>query len=202
LRKHGIFWKTTLGALLTVVLVRPSFAQSAEQQAKLLDFGYRGAKVDAARAVQNRVAAEASLTRLDVTVATVNAYLTLLAAEQTVRAAQADVERRETFTKSVHVLVGNHINVNRERAGQLGVTTAGVGRSFLAATSSSRFVAPNYWAAPRSGFAYLVQVPQSDVTEVRDVEHIPATQGASSKSLDGRRGPSGKRSGPRWNNGF
>src|SRR5262250_3874387 len=45
-----------------------------------LDFGYRGAKVDAARAVQNRASAEASLTRLDVTVTTINAYLTLLAA--------------------------------------------------------------------------------------------------------------------------
>src|SRR4029077_3005885 len=34
-------------------------------------FGYRGAKVDAARAVRNRAAAEASLTRLDVAVAAV-----------------------------------------------------------------------------------------------------------------------------------
>ena len=74
-----------------------------------LDFGYRGARVDAARAAQNRAAAEASLTRLDVSVATLNAYLTLLAAEQTVRAAQADVERRETFAKSVHVLVDNQL---------------------------------------------------------------------------------------------
>src|SRR5215471_18989497 len=55
-----------------------------------LDFGYRGAKVDAARAAQSRVSAEASLTRLDVSIATVNAFLTLLAAEQTARAAQAD----------------------------------------------------------------------------------------------------------------
>src|SRR5215469_12459497 len=57
-----------------------------------LDFGYRGAKVDAARAAQSRVSAEASLTRLDVSMATVNAFLTLLAAEQTARAAQADVD--------------------------------------------------------------------------------------------------------------
>ncbi len=58
------------------------------------------------------------------------------------------------------------ITVDRERAGQLGVTTGSVGRSFLAATSSSRFVAPNYWADPKSGVAYQVQVqvPQSDVT--------------------------------------
>ena len=74
-----------------------------------LDFGYRGAKVDAARAVRDRAAAEASLTRLDVEVATVNAYLTLLAAQQTVHAAEADVQRRETFSKSVRVLTDNQL---------------------------------------------------------------------------------------------
>ena len=84
-----------------------------------LDFGYRAARVDAARAVRDRAAAEASLTRLDVSVATVNAYLTLLAAEQTVRAGEADVERRETFTKSVHVLVDNQLRAGADasRAG-------------------------------------------------------------------------------------
>ncbi|HKW33908.1 MAG TPA: TolC family protein [Candidatus Acidoferrum sp.] len=79
-----------------------------------LDFGSRGAKVDAARAARNRASAEASLTRLDVTVATVNTYLTLVAAGQTVRAAQADVERRETFTKSVHVLVDNQLRAGAD----------------------------------------------------------------------------------------
>ena len=79
-----------------------------------LDFGYRGARVDAARAAQNRAAAEASLTRLDVSVGTVNAYLTLLAAEQTVRAAQADLDRRETFAKSVHVLVDNQLRAGAD----------------------------------------------------------------------------------------
>jgi outer membrane protein len=74
-----------------------------------LDFGYRGAKVDAARAARNRATAEASLTRLDVGIATINAYMTLLAAEQTVRAANADVQRREEFAKSVHVLVDNQL---------------------------------------------------------------------------------------------
>src|SRR5260370_34265068 len=39
------------------------------------DFGYRGAKVDAARAVQNRATAEASVTRLDMAVGTLNASL-------------------------------------------------------------------------------------------------------------------------------
>ncbi len=80
-----------------------------------------------------------------------------------------------------------NINVDRERAGQLGVTTASVGRSFLAATSSSRFVTPNYWADPKSGVGYQVQVevPQSDVTSIQDVEHIPVTQGAAAHPLMG-----------------
>jgi multidrug efflux pump subunit AcrB len=79
------------------------------------------------------------------------------------------------------------INVDRERAGQLGITTASVGKSFLAATSSSRFVTPNYWADPKSGVGYQVQVqiPQPDMTSVQDVEHIPVTQGSSSHPLLG-----------------
>ncbi len=79
-----------------------------------LDFGYRGAKVDAARAARNRAAAEASLTRLDVAVATVNAYMTVLAAEQRVQAARADVERRETFHKVVRVLVDNQLRAGAD----------------------------------------------------------------------------------------
>src|SRR5258707_1784607 len=78
------------------------------------DFGYRGAKVDAARAVRNRANAESSLTRLDVAVATVNAYLTVLAAEQTVHAAQADIARPETFQKAVRVLVDNQLRAGAD----------------------------------------------------------------------------------------
>jgi outer membrane protein len=79
-----------------------------------LDFGYRGAKVDAARADRDRATAEASLTRLDVAVGTVNAYLTVLAAERTVRAAEADVQRRETFNKAVRVLVDNQLRAGAD----------------------------------------------------------------------------------------
>lgn len=79
-----------------------------------LDFGYRGAKVDAARAVRDQAVAETSLTRLDVAVATVNAYLTVLAAERTVHAAEADVQRRETFSKAVHVLTDNQLRAGAD----------------------------------------------------------------------------------------
>jgi outer membrane protein TolC len=78
------------------------------------DFGYRGARVDAARATQDRAAAEASLTRLDVAVSTVNAYLTVLATQRAVHATNADVERRETFDKAVHVLVDNKLRAGAD----------------------------------------------------------------------------------------
>jgi len=78
------------------------------------DFGRRGAEVDVANAARSRADIAVSVTRLDVTVATVNSYLTLLAAEQTVRAAQADVERRQVFAKAVNVLVDNQLRAGAE----------------------------------------------------------------------------------------
>jgi multidrug efflux pump subunit AcrB len=80
------------------------------------------------------------------------------------------------------------VNVNRQLAGQLGVTVDQVGRSFAAATSSSRFVAPNYWADPRTGIAFQVQieVPQPRVTTLEDLRVIPVTAGgAAAKPLLG-----------------
>src|SRR5438552_13859557 len=73
------------------------------------DFGYRRATVRAAKAGQHRAAAESEVTSLDVAVAATNAFMTLLAAEERVKAARADVERRQVFTKSVHVLVDNQL---------------------------------------------------------------------------------------------
>ena len=50
------------------------------------------------------------------------------------------------------------IEVDRERAGLSGVTAEDVARSVVAATSSSRFVVPNYWPDPKTGIGYQVQV--------------------------------------------
>jgi outer membrane protein len=78
------------------------------------DFGYRGAKVGAARAARDQATAEASLTRLDVAVATVNAYVTVLASQRTVHAAEADVQRRDAFDKAVRVLVDNQLRAGAD----------------------------------------------------------------------------------------
>ena len=79
------------------------------------------------------------------------------------------------------------VNVNRQMAGQLGVTVDQVGRSFAAATSSSRFVAPNYWADPRTGIAFQVQVevPQARMTTLEDLRVVPVSAGGTAKPLLG-----------------
>ncbi len=79
------------------------------------------------------------------------------------------------------------VNVDRELAGQVGVTVDQVGRSFAAATSSSRFVAPNFWADPRTGIAFQVQieVPQPEMTTLDDLRAMPVSANQASHPLLG-----------------
>jgi multidrug efflux pump subunit AcrB len=79
------------------------------------------------------------------------------------------------------------VDVNRQMAGQLGVTVEQVGRSFAAATSSSRFVAPNYWADPRTGIAFQVQIelPQSRITDLEDLRVVPVSGDRGSRAMLG-----------------
>jgi multidrug efflux pump subunit AcrB len=69
------------------------------------------------------------------------------------------------------------VAVNRERAGLMGVKMSEVSRSLVAATSSSRFVVPNYWADPNSGVAYQiqVQVPQTYMASLEDAQNLPVS---------------------------
>jgi multidrug efflux pump subunit AcrB len=71
------------------------------------------------------------------------------------------------------------VHVNRELAGQLSLTMEQVGRSVVDATSSSRFMTPNYWADPKTGIAYQVQVqvPQNRMSSVQDIANVPLGQG-------------------------
>jgi multidrug efflux pump subunit AcrB len=67
------------------------------------------------------------------------------------------------------------VNVDRERAGQLGVQMSDVSRSLVAATTSSRFTTPIYWADPGSGisFSLQVQIPEAKTTTMEDLGNIP-----------------------------
>jgi multidrug efflux pump subunit AcrB len=70
------------------------------------------------------------------------------------------------------------VAVNRERAGLMGVKMADVSRSLVAATWSSRFVTPIFWADPNSGVAYQiqVQVPQPAMNSLEEARNIPVSR--------------------------
>lgn len=84
------FWTTGMGALLSW---------------QPFTFGYRRSEIRAAHATENRTAAQVTLTRLGVASAVANASLAVLARQQTVRASEADVNRRMVFDRSVRALV-------------------------------------------------------------------------------------------------
>jgi multidrug efflux pump subunit AcrB len=79
------------------------------------------------------------------------------------------------------------IAVNRERAGQFGLTTSSVVRSLVAATSSSRFIDPNYWRDPVSGNAFQIQVeiPQYKMATADDVREVPVMMNGAARPLLG-----------------
>jgi multidrug efflux pump subunit AcrB len=68
-----------------------------------------------------------------------------------------------------------HAEVDRDRAGQFGLTMSNIAQSYVAATASSRFTAPNYWRDPKSGNAFQIQVeyPQHRMQSLQDVRSIP-----------------------------
>ena len=67
------------------------------------------------------------------------------------------------------------ISINRDRAGQLGLTMADVVHSVVPATSSSRFTDPNYWRDPVSGngFQIQVEIPQNRIQSLDEIGSIP-----------------------------
>jgi multidrug efflux pump subunit AcrB len=76
------------------------------------------------------------------------------------------------------------INIDRERAGQFGLTMADVTRSIVPATSSSRFTSPNYWRDPASGNAFQIQVelPQNRMQSIEDVADLPVMENGKTET--------------------
>lgn len=69
------------------------------------DFGLRQSSVTAATAARAQQEAALKRTQFDVTVAAADAYVTLVAAQETVRAAQAGVDRAEVLSRTIGALV-------------------------------------------------------------------------------------------------
>jgi outer membrane protein TolC len=86
----GTAWGSALGALVSW---------------EPFDFGLRKANVEVASAARAQSEATLKRTQYEVVVAATDACLTLLAAQETVRAAQAGVERADVVLKSTNALV-------------------------------------------------------------------------------------------------
>jgi multidrug efflux pump subunit AcrB len=78
-----------------------------------------------------------------------------------------------------------NIDIDRNRAGQFGLTMADVVHSVVPATSSSRFIDPNYWRDPNSGNAFQIQVelPQNQLQSVAQVGDVPVMPAGDTKPL-------------------
>lgn len=68
-----------------------------------------------------------------------------------------------------------NVQIDRERAGLLGVHVEDVTRSLVAATTSSRFTTPVYWADPGTGISFNVQVqiPEERTQTLEDLRNVP-----------------------------
>ena len=86
------------------------------------------------------------------------------------------------------------VDVDRKKAGTVYVTPVDVSRSLAEATSSSRFTVPNFWADPKTGIGYQVQVevPRPVVRRPRgikplgsiaDLEMVPVKRNAAGQVL-------------------
>src|SRR5258708_6480782 len=81
-----------------------------------VDFGLRRAGVDVARAQRTVAEARRDLTQLDVAGAAADAYLTVLAADEAVRAARANVDRLQVFANIVTTLVTNQLRPGADQS--------------------------------------------------------------------------------------
>lgn len=81
-----------------------------------VDFGQRKAAVDVARAQTSFARNQTALTELEVASAAADAFLTVLAAEESVRAAGANVERLQVFGNNVRTLVQNQLRPGADQS--------------------------------------------------------------------------------------
>jgi multidrug efflux pump subunit AcrB len=72
------------------------------------------------------------------------------------------------------------VNVDRTRAGEVGLTERDVANSLLVSLSGSAQTAPSFWVNPKNHVSYplVAQIPQYRVDSLSDLENIPVTGGS------------------------
>src|SRR5690606_38454332 len=72
------------------------------------------------------------------------------------------------------------IDIDRDLAGQFGLTVEDVTNSLVTATSSTRFTDKNLWIDPRSGLVFQaqVQIPEGEMSSEEKLRSIPLQKGS------------------------
>ena len=67
------------------------------------------------------------------------------------------------------------LTIDREKAGELGLSEREVVNNLITALSSNQMIAPSYWVDPKSGNDYMltVQYPEDAVKSLPDLKNIP-----------------------------
>ena len=143
---------------------------------RLIDFGQRAAKVDAAEQAAEAARALSDLTRLDVGTATLDAYLNVLAADALLETSKANVARLEAFGQSVGALVSNKLKAEVEQ--QQATAALALGRTQVIAAQANA-------ASQRATLARLLGRPADDLqlaapTLPTDAEGAIALRGGAS----------------------
>ncbi|MBY0507412.1 MAG: TolC family protein [Bryobacteraceae bacterium] len=144
------------------------------------DFGLRAARVNAAAAKQRTAEAALTRTRFEIAVGAADGFLTVLAAEQTVRAAAAAVQRAQTLEK----LVGAQVRAELRPGVDATRTKAEVALAesqqiqaeqavAMAKASLSQFLqTPTFTAAPGA----LLDTPPAAILAQADLRTHPVAQ--------------------------
>ena len=76
-----------------------------------------------------------------------------------------------------------HIEVDRTRAAQAGLTQNDVARNLLSTLSGSLQTQPTFWLNPQNGVNYFLvtQTPQYQIQKLQDLENIPVSGAAAGK---------------------
>lgn len=77
-----------------------------------------------------------------------------------------------------------HVDVDRIRAREMGLTQRDVATNILVSLSGSQQTAPNFWVNPSNNVSYplVVQVPQSRLDTLSDLQNIPVASSSDSNS--------------------
>jgi outer membrane protein TolC len=120
-----------------------------------IDFGLRKANVKTAKAARDRAAAEVKVTKLQIATAAADAFLTIAAAQQTLVAARAGVERARVLNEVIETLAKNELRPGAD---------ASRSRAELALAQTQQIQAEQAAAVARAALAQLLGIKPETIS--------------------------------------